>query len=446
MLADLDKKKQTHQIQAPAGNEPSTPPISRSSSMIARTSSVSSIEDLEVAAQCAASTPAMPDKESFHESHIRINQQMASRHQIDEIRRVRSINPSTPLKQVLNFQSPCPAPPDKRDSPYLDSMADNHVGDLISANKQLADDKRVVTRPVLVKLDVKYLAPLQSPLFKQYYKKTRDSDGKRIPKKHREMDEDLFRALIRPVLRRLLGVGHMHSTDLVGRYYRAAMIVTKKRRANHVQSWRNHGTHKKLIYGGEVPAVGSATPRLADKKPKRRRQKKHPVKKVLFVLQSNGLPQRIVAAMSSEEESQVQQDDDPPPKRPKVDPPQENTSTKGQQAAGNLCVECKKPIDCKDKDSFGKRIRCNKCFDNYIRKTVVPEHHGKIIKKRTVAEDRNKGKADKNKKPEGQSTSKEDKNKSKEDKNKTKKKCKVRKNHTSAAASHTLGQRTPHAH
>ena len=42
------------------------------------------------------------------------------------------------------------------------------------------------------------------------------------------------------------------SSQLYSRYYHAVKQVVKKRRANHIQSWRLHGIHKPLIYGGQA--------------------------------------------------------------------------------------------------------------------------------------------------------------------------------------------------
>ena len=390
LLAEISRKQQEQAppIQHQRPTLPIRPQTPKRTDSGISAGSASSLEDLEVAAQCAASKPANPDEETIDEAHIRIGQQLAAQNQLDEIQRVQARNKNTPLKQILQFRERCPSTPDKRNSPCLESVSADTIP-ISSSNNQLAGDKKIVTRPVLNKLDAKFLAPRVSPLFKQYFKKMRGSDGKRIPKKHREMDEELFRFLIRPVLRRLLGINHMHATDMVGRYYRASMVVTKKRRANHVQSWRMHGTHKKLIYGGELPP-GSVTPVPVITKPERKRARRRNqnkgAQKKLFVMQSNGLPQPMQVGMSSEEESQAQVEDEtqaPTNKRPRVDAvPTPEGPKHGAVAGGKVCVQCQNPIDCTDKDSFGKRIRCNKCFDTYIRETVVPEHHGHIIKKR----------------------------------------------------------------
>ena len=115
---------------------------------------------------------------------------------------------------------------------------------------QLVADTKVVTGPMLEALDVKYLAPLNSLLFRRMFKRTKNINGTRELKKNPDIDLKLFKRLARPILRTILGNAVMVDRDLLSRYYRAALRVVKKRRANHVQTWRLKARHKPLIYDG----------------------------------------------------------------------------------------------------------------------------------------------------------------------------------------------------
>ena len=119
-------------------------------------------------------------------------------------------------------------------------------------NPQQKVDAMKVTRPVMEEFDDVWLAPRKSPLlFKRRFKRRRNPDGTRALKKYPEIDMTVFKRIVRPILRDLLG-----DTDLTGqdtarlyrRYFDAALRVVKKRRANHVQSWRINGRPLPLVY------------------------------------------------------------------------------------------------------------------------------------------------------------------------------------------------------
>ena len=112
-----------------------------------------------------------------------------------------------------------------------------------------------ITRPIMEEIDTKLLAPFESPLFKRFYKTNR-ANGQRTLRRKYEMDMVMFKKLIRPILRRLLGRFLLPVADQVAvysKYYRAAIQIVKKRRANHIQSWRVHGKPKKACYDVLLP-------------------------------------------------------------------------------------------------------------------------------------------------------------------------------------------------
>ena len=113
---------------------------------------------------------------------------------------------------------------------------------------QLKADRRLVAGPVLRQLDTKYLAALRSPLFRRRYKKQHNPDGSRSLKKNADIVIKFFNRLIKPILQSILGDAAMKDKELVKRYYDAALVVVKKRRANHLQEWRLKGRSMPLRY------------------------------------------------------------------------------------------------------------------------------------------------------------------------------------------------------
>ena len=132
---------------------------------------------------------------------------------------------------------------------------------------QEKQDVAVVTAPVLSAIDAEHLAlhpELANNLFKRQFRKKRTHDGRRILKDRKTIVLPVFKALVRPVLRHLLRENlatlqhedaNLSYQSLRHRYYRAALKVVKKRRANHVQAWRieHGGLHLPLTYGGDSP-------------------------------------------------------------------------------------------------------------------------------------------------------------------------------------------------
>ena len=122
----------------------------------------------------------------------------------------------------------------------------------------------VVTRPVLGLVDARFLAlhpRVANELFKRRFKCQRNGDGTRSLKKHKDIVMPKFREITRNVIRRLCRrdlptLQHDDNTltyaRLRRRYFRAALKVVKKRRANHIQGWRLNNTHKPLIYGNDL--------------------------------------------------------------------------------------------------------------------------------------------------------------------------------------------------
>lgn len=141
-------------------------------------------------------------------------------------------------------------------SPLPDPLADMRLDYACFSGKNkkskfLPEDKIVVNDPIMKVLDPLFLAPFESDLFKRERVKVPDANGFRRLKKHADIVLGLFKTLTKSTLRRLLRAAREKSPDLRQRYFYAALAVTTKRRANHIQSWRVNGRPLNFCYGGK---------------------------------------------------------------------------------------------------------------------------------------------------------------------------------------------------
>ena len=327
--------QQVQQQQQLKNNQVVTPPLSRSSSVLSRSSSGLSRSSSGVSVSSSGFT--------------------------------------TPTSQSTPRSLSPPPRPDKHNSPAIDLLGgsdddeESQIGASAAFEEQQASDRRRVRKPVLRKLDAKYLAPLKSQLFKRFYCKQRNSDGSRKLKKNQDMDEQLFKHLVRPVLRRLLGHDPMGAgVHMVQRLYRAAKIVAKKRRANHVQCWRTNGTCKKLIYGGTLPAnVAAAASRRA---------------------------MSVVKSEPGVEQPKPKEQPKSIPEEKPIDSESKNSSGPKKFQRKTSCCDCGEKIEFnsyfeQDHEDWAtgcasEHVRCSSCFDKFVQREVVPNHHGRLVNKR----------------------------------------------------------------
>ena len=198
----------------------------------------------------------------------------------------------------------------------------------------------MITRPIMDKLDRKYLAPPESALFQYEYKKSRNPDGTRSFRKHKTMVMSVFKTLVRPILRPILGrLDVPNVPEMYAKFYRAAIKIVTKRRANHVQCWRLNGVAGKLVYGNSDNEGESQPPAEHESQP------------------------------PAEHESQ-------PPAEHESQPPAKVSPENFQ------CVDCKKYFP--RKTSFfppnqsvwapdaNTRLRCKECYKKYIGTKVAP--------------------------------------------------------------------------
>ena len=85
------------------------------------------------------------------------------------------------------------------------------------------------------------------------------------------MKMSVFKRHLRPVLISILG--DLNNQQLVQRYYKAALSIVRKRRANHIQSWRVHKKHKELIYDRNYVRVRVSVKKENVSRPKKAEKK-----------------------------------------------------------------------------------------------------------------------------------------------------------------------------
>ena len=120
----------------------------------------------------------------------------------------------------------------------------------------LARDKKAVNDELMRLIDMQFLAPFQSPMFYRKLKKS-SPEGRKILKQYEDIDLALFKSVTRHLRAKLCSrdLNRLRQKDptltadtLNDRYEEAMFVLAKKRRANHIQSWRIYKTHCRLIY------------------------------------------------------------------------------------------------------------------------------------------------------------------------------------------------------
>ena len=264
---------------------------------------------------------------------------------------------------------------------------------LMNPAELLKQDRRDLLRPILESFDP-LLAPRSSPLFTFQKKKLPNADGCFELKKNEELDLRLWSKLIRSRLKEIMG-NSFRNSKLVSRFRHAARKIVCKRRANHNQSWRLYGHHKKLIYkqGGAVRNLLKKKRKLfkcktlADCKKSRQHQSS-------TACSTPVPPPDLDADFGSDEdyeESQRPSDDDDVPgtlsdvTRPTATPP----PVSSLQPNKTICVNCGKRLEfnsCFPQDhedwapSVSRPIRCGECWDSFIQNDVMPEMAERIKK------------------------------------------------------------------
>ena len=150
------------------------------------------------------------------------------------------------------------------------------------------EDKVIVNFPLMNLLDAKYLAPITSVLFMHQRKK-----GSAEFKKNADLRFEQFKTMVKRLIRTLVSEGYNpRPGNLAHRYFWCAYDIVRKRRANHVQSWRTRHCPKDLIYGGKewfIATYGDpwSNNRQYTKKKVRSKKKKRLTTRQLSFLNSN---------------------------------------------------------------------------------------------------------------------------------------------------------------
>ena len=160
--------------------------------------------------------------------------------------------------------SSCETPLSRSDSGMSSSSSVSSASS--AASLTLAQDRKDVINDVLRFFDAAYLAPKNSPMFRRQFVKGRKGQRRRL-KQRPDLVVKMFKRLVKVPLRKLLGDSYHNDYDLVARYELAAEKVVKRRRSNHVQSWRSSARCLPLRYGGVLgvcPITGSSVLDVSD--------------------------------------------------------------------------------------------------------------------------------------------------------------------------------------
>ena len=111
----------------------------------------------------------------------------------------------------------------------------------------LSRDKSAVNGEIMKALDAVYLAPYTSPIFRRFYKQ---SDPTTL-KTNADIVFEEFKKLAKNPVRRACANSNTNEPYLEQRYFWCAYDLVRKRRANHIQSWRMHGRPSNFCYGGQ---------------------------------------------------------------------------------------------------------------------------------------------------------------------------------------------------
>ena len=225
-------------------------------------------------------------------------------------------------------------------------------------------------------LDASYLAPLNSVLFKLEYNKN-STEFKQYP----ILMFDKFKATIKSCIRGLVVTHQDRGDDVYQRYFWCAYDLTRKRRANHVQSWRKNKHPCDLIYGGMADFIATyGDPwAIAKKTAKKYRRKKR--KRSLKFTSPQAVPdeaqrQKLKSADGTVQSSGV------PNGSFEADPFEEEVFGMLLNPEEEELVSC---VDCgnqmKKSDGYPRNsaewtdtltLRCAVCFETATRNVFIP--------------------------------------------------------------------------
>ena len=357
------------------------PPVSRENSLLSTPSLSRSFSSTSMTASDELSTPPSQQSTPAEKCPPRPRKSKAKR---DRLRRLR----------VAMY---C----DDNDDYFDDVLQDSEM----TPSEQLSQDRRDILHPILSFFDARWLALRHSPLFKHEKKKTPNPDGSFSMKKNETLQLDLWSRLIRRALQKIMGHAYLNNHMLTARYRFAARKIVCKRRANHVQHWRLHGTHKRLIYGD---SKGRSFPPRKSKLCKR----------IKFSNKLTGRKRGRAEAVDHEDEQadvrvDAARDENKScvdmPIYPDGDPnagacsdttlPYDDGDAETDDAPSppcsmkthkTRCSVCKKPLECRsafpqDHEDWAvsvkRPMRCAKCWNEHVQKKMLPDLNERIQQK-----------------------------------------------------------------
>ena len=235
---------------------------------------------------------------------------------------------------------------------------------------------KIIRAPVLEKVDAKFLAPRISPMFYRMPKKKKNADGTRNLKMYPDMDREVFKKQVNPIIRNILGETGMRNRNKLNLYLVAALKVVSKRRANHVQAWRTKNKHSNLKYGSGVD--------FSD-----REQKKHlGIPRSRHTVRRKLKPDNLSGSETEEEPAPANVDK---PVDKNVDKPVDKAVdakvSRGNKAqhppcsiskVTTTCTVCKKSFTFNSGLDWNKEqrpVRCDSCFNKHVQDKLVPLVH-----------------------------------------------------------------------
>ena len=303
-------------------------------------------------------------------------------------------------------------------------FGDDDDDEVLTPAEQLRKDRKDILRPILGFFDARWLAPRNSPLFTYQKRKTPNPNGSYSVKKYEELNLRLWARLIRRCLEQMMGPAYLNSATLVVRFRFAARKIVTKRRANHVQNWKLHQTHKRLIYGGQLGTTcgrfnASAILSRDIKREKsiargiKRVKKSCKLKKRLpFAAPAEtatASPVKPVdldadfdsVAVECDSEATMPYSDHEESQRPD-DESAAQPPVSGLHQRKSKCVDCGCSVkfnSCfpRDEDdwepSIKRTIRCGDCWDLHVQNDVMPQMNESIAKKHSKIKAPSKRKA-----------------------------------------------------
>ena len=288
---------------------------------------------------------------------------------------------------------------------------------------QLSQDRKHILNPILEFFDAAWLAPKRSPLFERQWCKSKNYDDTRFKRMREDINEKLFRELVRIPLERILGVAYMNDFLLAARYRKAAKKIVTKRRANHVQAWRPEkgGTHKPLRYGGKLgvnPATGNSvfaeeaestlSRRAVEEAEARAQRAQRAAEKAQARVKR---AQRVIGGGAKAKKARLSFVDmsqsAPAASTVSAVSHSESLSADFEEEMKEECVDCLKrlsedeifPRDDDDWDlSICKEVRCADCWDKEVQSNMMPMMYEKQNKQQEFEESKQNDKQKKQKK------------------------------------------------